>query len=63
MPVRKRERGSGVWGASRTVDETGVWWTGQCGRPGRGRCQPVRSQCLALGWAWAGIGAGNGLLE
>lgn len=34
MPLRKRERGSGMWGASRTVDEAGVWWAGQCGGPG-----------------------------
>ena len=43
-----------------------VWSAGSCGWgedvAGRGRCQPVRSQCLALGWAWAGIGVGNGLL-
>ena len=93
MPVRKRERGSGVWGASRTVDETGVWWAGQCGRPGlvggarMWRVGAVVSRCgrsaphwggrgpaleqetghwgrrgPALGWAWAGIGVGNGLV-
>ena len=28
MPLRKRERGSGMWGASRTVGEAGVCWLG-----------------------------------
>ena len=51
MPVRKRERGSGMWGASRTVGEAGVWWAGQCGRPGlvggarRWRVGAVVSRC------------------
>ena len=66
MPVRKRERGSGVWGASRTVDEAGVWSAGQCGRPGlvggarRWRVGAVVSRCgrsaphcgVGVDWHW-----------
>ena len=65
MPVRKRERGSGVWGASRTVDEAGVWWAGQCGRPGLvGGARmwwtggPLSADAVAV----PGIGIGNGAL-
>lgn len=78
MPLRKRERGSGMWGASRTVDEAGEWWAGQCGRPGSvvgrvlwvgrggGESGPLSAGAVAapriVGWAWTGIGVGNGSL-
>ena len=66
MPVRKRERGSGMWGASRTVDEAGVWWAGQCGRPGLvggarmwrvgavvSRCGSSAPHCgVGMDWHW-----------
>ena len=66
MPVRKRERGSGVWGASRTVDETGVWWAGQCGRPGlvggarMWRGGAVVSRCGSSAPHWGGRGPALG---
>ena len=65
MPLRKRERGSGMWGASRTVDEAGGWWAGQCGRPvlwvgrGCGGSGPLSAGAVAaprigvgMDWHW-----------
>ena len=66
MPVRKRERGSGMWGASRTVGEAGVWWAGQCGRPGlvggarTWRGGAVVSQCGRSAPHWGGHGPALG---
>ena len=66
MPLRKRERGSGMWGASRTVDEAGVWWAGQCGRPGlvggarMWRVGAVVSRCGSSAPHWGGYGLALG---
>ena len=66
MPVRKRERGSGMWGASRTVGEAGVWWAGQCGRPGlvggarTWRGGAVVSRCGRSAPHWGGHGPALG---
>ena len=49
MPLRKRERGSGVWGASRTVDEAGVWWAGAV----VSRCGRSAPHCgVGMDWHW-----------
>ena len=64
MPLRKRERGSGVWGASRTVGEAGVCWlgvlVGGVGEAGMWRVGAVVSRCGSSAPHWGGRGPALG---
>ena len=64
MPVRKRERGSGVWGASRTVGEAGVYWlgvlVGGVGEAGMWWVGAVVSRCGSSAPHWGGHGLALG---